>query len=63
MKSETHYHIRWLTLDQKSFSSSEEAGKLAEQTKKRNESYVIEECDDECEICKVSKANAASPFL
>jgi len=49
-----HYHIRWsnLSLDWKAFATKEEARKMAEHIKQRNESYTIVEHDGDCERCK-----------
>lgn len=63
MNSERHYHIRWSKLDWKPFPTSKEACEVAEQIKKLNESYVIEECDDACESCAEFKAKAGSYFF
>ena len=60
-----HYHIRWSdsSLDWKPFPTKDEAAELAGQMKKPDESYIIVECDDNCERCKAlkSKANSALP--
>jgi len=55
MKQEIHYHIRWSSvpfLDWKPFPTREEATKVADEIKKRAESYVIVERDDKCDRCK-----------
>jgi hypothetical protein len=59
MNSEKHYHIRWSKFDWKRCPTREEASKTAEQIKKPNESYVIEERDDGCEICTAFKSKGA----
>ena len=61
-KSEIHYHILWSnsSLDWKPFSTKEEATKVAGQIKKRNESFVIVERDDECERCKEWRSKSTS---
>ena len=58
-RSGIHYHICWAgsSLDWKPFPTKEDATKLAGQIKKRNESYNIVECDDECERCKMFKSH------
>jgi hypothetical protein len=55
IESGIHYHIRWSdsSLDWKPFPTKEEAKILAGEIKKRNESFVIVERDDECERCKM----------
>jgi predicted RNA-binding protein with PUA domain len=60
IKSEIHYHIRWSesSLDWEPFPTKEEATKLAERIKKRNESYTIVERDRNCERCKVFKSRS-----
>jgi hypothetical protein len=60
--SRIHYHIRWsdLSLDWKACRTKEEAVKLAEQIKQRNESYIIVERDGECERCKAFKSKSNS---
>jgi len=57
---EIHYHIRWadLSLDWKPFPTKEEAAEVAEHIKKPNENYTIVGRDDECERCKMFKAQA-----
>ena len=60
MHSETHYHIRWSHVDWKSFPTREDASKVAEDIKKPNESYVIEQYDGACEHCRSFKSKAAS---
>jgi len=56
-----HYHIRWSasSLDWKPFPTKAEATELAEHIKKRGESYVIVERDDNCERCKAFLGEAA----
>ena len=58
IKSGIHYHIRWSdsSVDWKPFPTKEEATILAGQIKKRNESFIIVERDDECERCKVCES-------
>jgi hypothetical protein len=51
---QTHYHIRWSdsSLDWKPFSTEIEATELVALIKKRDETYRIEEFDEECGRCK-----------
>jgi len=60
IKSGIHYHIRWSdsSLDWKPFLTREEAMELAGQIKKRNETYIIVERDDECERCKMFRSKS-----
>ena len=46
-----HYHIRWVNskIDWQAFQTKDEAVVEAERLKRPNESYSIEECDDNCE--------------
>jgi hypothetical protein len=57
-KSAIHYHIRWSgsSLDWKAFPTKEEATILADQIKKRNESFTVVERDNECEQCKMFRS-------
>jgi hypothetical protein len=63
MDSKKHYHIRWWRFDWEPLPTSEEARKLAEQIKRPNESYVIDESDDQCDICTEFKSKIASNFF
>jgi len=49
-----HHHIRWSSgrLDWERFNTRPEADKSAKQLMRRQETYVIEECDDAtCQPC------------
>jgi len=54
MNSKHHFHIRWSDskVDWKAFSTSEEASEVAEHIKKKEETYIVEEHDGECEPCR-----------
>ena len=54
IKSGIHYHIRWSdsSVDWKPFPTKQEATILGGHIKKRNESFIIVERDDECKRCK-----------
>jgi hypothetical protein len=60
IKSAIHYHILWSdsSLDWKPCATKEEATILADEIKKRNESFTIVERDDECEQCKMFKSRS-----
>ena len=60
INAETHYHIRWSSLDWKSFPTKEDAMQWAGRLKKPNESFDIVERDDDCERCKLSKSRTIS---
>lgn len=52
-----HYHIRWscvLGLDWEAFSTFAEAETRAKELVRRDETYVIEERDQDCERCAVA---------
>lgn len=59
-KPKIHHHIRWSNslIDWKPFPTAEEAMEKAKQIKKRDESYIILERDDECERCKEFRSEA-----
>jgi hypothetical protein len=57
-----HYHIQWsshASLDWKPFPTREEAIKLAEKLKFRDETYTIVTRDGDCERCNAVELNAA----
>lgn len=59
--SNGHYHIRWSSnssLDWEPFATKDEAMEMAGRMKRRKESYVIVERDDECERCTAFKSEA-----
>jgi hypothetical protein len=59
-RSAIHYHIRWSdsSFDWQPFPTEEEATILAGQINKRNESFTVVECDDECERCKMFRSKS-----
>jgi hypothetical protein len=61
-----HYHIRWANskIDWQAFQTRDEAVAEAERLKRVNESYDIEERDDNCERCqKLNPSNSNGATL
>lgn len=55
-----HFHVRWgsLKMDWEAFETEDEAKAQGERLKRPGESYVIEERDGDCQICKKLQSSA-----
>jgi hypothetical protein len=55
-----HFHVRWdnSKVDWEAFTTKEEAKVQGERLKRPGETYVIEERDGDCQLCKRLKSSA-----
>lgn len=54
-----HFHVRWQNsqLDWEAFKTEEEATAQGERLKRSGETYVIEESEGDCQVCRKFKPN------